>query len=255
MALIRFGTYFHECKAIIFDKDGTLLDTFAIWPRLIKRRLEFLSREISLGPEQSLRVAQAMGWATAGEKCWVMRRSPIVLGTREQTAAAVSTVLYLDLGLPWDEAMNKVLKAFSACDQELGVEWQAIPIPGVPEMLRRLAEEGCQVALATNDSLERARQLMVAAKLDPYITAYACRDEVSDGKPAPDMVELACRRLGISPHECAVVGDSILDMRMGKAAGVGLTVGVLTGAFTQEEFSGWTDVVIASAAMISPVGS
>lgn len=250
MIPLKFGSQIVYCRGIIFDKDGTLLDSFVIWPRLIQKRVEYLEQYFPLDVETKKVILKAMGLQ---ENDMVARRSPIVVGTRRQTAAAVATVLFLYLGVPWDEGLAKTLEAFSACDEKSGLEWQAVLIPGVKETLERLYIAGCKLAVATNDDLERTLALMELSGLKPYISAYACRDEVSESKPAPEMVFLASERMGLLPSECAVVGDSLLDIEMGKRAGVKIAVGVTTGACLAHEMEGQADIILPSVAAIAPL--
>lgn len=250
MIPLKFGSQVVCCRGIIFDKDGTLLDSFVIWPRLIQKRVEYIEQYFPLDAETKKIILKAMGLK---EDNTVARRSPIVVGTRRQTAAAVATVLFLRLGIPWDEGLAKTLEAFANCDENAGLEWQAVLVPGVKEALERLHASGCKLAVATNDDLERTMALMDLSGLKPYISAYACRDEVSESKPAPEMVFLASERMGLSPSECAVVGDSLLDIEMGKRAGVKVAVGVTTGACLAHEMEGYADIVLPSVAAIVPV--
>ena len=173
-------------------------------------------------------------------------RSVIVIGTREQTASAVNAVLFLHLGLPWDSGMKEVLEAFAESDRELGLATLAEPVTGALEMLRGLHMGGIKIAVATNDSFVRTKSLMELAGMDPYISAYACRDEVREGKPAPDLFKLACARLELEPNNCLIVGDSILDLQMAdQAGGARLKVGVLTGASTTADLIGCADVILS----------
>lgn len=247
---LKLGSQVVSCNGIIFDKDGTLLDSFEIWPRLIHKRLEYLERYFFLEPSTKKLILQAMGLKSDNT---VARRSPIVVGTRQQTAAAVATVLFLHQSIPWDEGLQKTLAAFAACDHEAGLDWQAVPVPGVKEALSRLHAAGLRLAVATNDDRERTEALMALSGLEPYITAYACRDEVGNSKPEPEMVYLASERMGLSPSQCAVVGDSLLDIEMGKRAGAKITVGVTSGACTASEMEGMADVILPSVAHISPL--
>jgi len=67
-------------------------------------------------------------------------------------------------------------------------------------------------------------------------------------KPAPDMVFALCRATGVAPAQCVVVGDSAADLQMGRAAGAGLVVGVLSGVSSAEVLKPYADGVIASVA-------
>jgi phosphoglycolate phosphatase len=78
------------------------------------------------------------------------------------------------------------------------------------------------------------------------VDALVCADDGIPVKPAPDMVLRLCAELGIEPSRTAVVGDSAADLRMGRAAGVGLVVGVLTGVGARSDLEPQADAVIGS---------
>jgi phosphoglycolate phosphatase len=253
MSRVRFGELVAECRAVVFDKDGTLLDSLAVFPRLILRRVDYIRRQVPLEPEVAEKVARAMGWRPDTDRPHgrVLPRSPAVLGSTEDTVAVASAVLFLERDLAWDEAVAAVRQALSQCDEEEGLEWQAVAVPGAAETLRALSQGGCRIGVATNDDAGRAELLMRYAGLAPYIRAYAGRNEVLRGKPFPDLMQLLCRRLGVTPEHCAVVGDSEMDLKMGASCGAGILVGVLTGASSRKELEGVADVVLTSVAEIS----
>ncbi len=244
MALLRCGDTVVDCSGVVFDKDGTLLDSLKIWPELIRTRVLILQKKLDLGKEVVEMAERVMG---LNEKGKVILRSVIVIGTREQTASAVNAVLYLNLGLPWDSGMEEVLNSFVEADRKLGLAAMALPVTGAIDMLASLQKAGIKIAVATNDSLTRTQSLMELAGMGPYISAYACRDEVREGKPAPDLFKLACKRLGLEAKDCLIVGDSLLDLQMAdQAGGARLKVGVLTGASTTTDLTGYADVIISS---------
>ena len=67
-------------------------------------------------------------------------------------------------------------------------------------------------------------------------------------KPAADMIVHLCEALGVEPARTAIVGDSTADLLMGRAAGAGLVVGVLTGVGRLEDLAPHADAVIDSVA-------
>jgi phosphoglycolate phosphatase-like HAD superfamily hydrolase len=63
------------------------------------------------------------------------------------------------------------------------------------------------------------------------LDAVVCADEVDTGRPAPDMIREAMARTGVTDAaRVLVAGDTVLDVRAGRAAGAGLVIAVLTGA-------------------------
>ena len=252
MVRLQCGKDVVSCRGIVFDKDGRIIDSMKIWPELIAIRVRRLQQKIGFSQEVAVLVKKVMGLDGNNE---IIGRSVIVIGTREQTASAVNGILFLYHNVAWDLGLEAILESFKEADLELGLEYQALPIPGTKEMMRDLAASGLKIAVATNDSLERTKSLMECAGLAPFISAYACRDEVTEGKPSPDLMHLACERMGLEAEQCVMVGDSILDLKMALNAGKSVeTIGVLTGASKTEDFVNYTQIVLPSVADIRPVG-
>lgn len=92
---------------------------------------------------------------------------------------------------------------------------------GVPELLEGLAGAGIPMAVVTSKRREMALRTLDRCGLLPYFEHVVCADEVERGKPHPEPVHLAMTRLGVSAGpEVLFVGDSVFDMRAGRAAGV-----------------------------------
>jgi phosphoglycolate phosphatase len=102
------------------------------------------------------------------------------------------------------------------------------------------------VAVATSDDRAPTERTLAALDLMATIDATVCADDGIPVKPAPDMVLHLCATLGVTPSRAAVLGDSPADMAMARAAGAGLTIGVLTGVGRRADLEPLADVVIAS---------
>ena len=71
----------------------------------------------------------------------------------------------------------------------------------------------------------------------------------SDGipsKPAPDMVTTICQRMNIDPSKVMVIGDTTSDLKMARASGAGLAVGVLSGVSSAKDLIPFADVILDS---------
>jgi phosphonatase-like hydrolase len=105
-------------------------------------------------------------------------------------------------------------------------------VPGTSNTFTWLRQRG--VKLALNTGFERETVLMLLSALGwgtAGIDAVVCGDEVVAGRPAPTMIFEAMRRTGIvDPAGVMVVGDTVLDLQAGSAAGAGWVVGVTSGA-------------------------
>jgi phosphoglycolate phosphatase len=115
-----------------------------------------------------------------------------------------------------------------------------VPVPGVPETIARLRGAGIRVALTTGfdrqvtDPLLAALDWQVGRDLD----AVVCAPEVAAGRPEPHMINRAMELTGVTdPGEVLAAGDTVLDVRAGRAAGASMVVAVLSGAQTEDELT------------------
>ena len=106
------------------------------------------------------------------------------------------------------------------------------PLPGARELIRALDERGLTWAIATSSRREQVAASIAALGLarEPQIVDGS---RVQHAKPAPDLLLLAARELGVAPDAVWYVGDSTWDMRAARAAGM-VAIGVLAGAAVDE---------------------
>ena len=108
-------------------------------------------------------------------------------------------------------------------------------VPGAAAVFAQLRGAGIKVALNTGFDRDTTRMLMRALLWEEkMVDAIACGDEVAQGRPAPDLIRRCMALTGIADAGAvANVGDTILDLRAGHAAGTRLNIGVLSGAHGQ----------------------
>jgi phosphoglycolate phosphatase len=123
-------------------------------------------------------------------------------------------------------------------------------VTDLPALFRGLRERGLRLGVATNDSEAALRAQIQRLRIGALIDFCCGYDSGHGAKPGPGMVEAFARALGLPAAAIAVVGDSLHDLDMARAAGAGLTIGVLTGASPREILAPHADHVIASIAEI-----
>ena len=101
-------------------------------------------------------------------------------------------------------------------------------LPGARAALSRLDRAGITWAIATSSRAEQVATSVRALGLD-HEPRLVDGSSVEHAKPAPDLLLLAARQLGVPSEECWYVGDSTWDMQAARAAGM-LPIGVLAGA-------------------------
>lgn len=108
------------------------------------------------------------------------------------------------------------------------------PFPRVRELFERVRTDGLQVALATSAKEEELARHKKSLRVEDLLEAAASADDAERSKPHPDIFQAALAGLkGVAPGEAVVVGDTPYDVQAAAKAGM-RTVGLLSGGFTEE---------------------
>ncbi|NGZ76998.1 HAD family hydrolase [Saccharibacillus alkalitolerans] len=215
--------------AILFDKDGTLLDFTAMWgfwsDRVLSRfRTLLAERRLGIAPEK---VPQIWGTEheTSGRTIGYDKRGPLAMGTMDEVRAILIWHGYR-AGLSWAEAKIAVRDCLERADEEMELVRPARLLPGVREFLERCRDLGIPTAVVTADETDSALRHLRWLGIEGYFGAVIGTDLAERGKPFPDLCLLACERLGVRPRRTVVIGDTDGDMEMARAAGAGFKIGI-----------------------------
>ena len=191
--------------AILFDLDGTLVDSVYQHVLAWREALEKLGIELSVW-----RIHRRIGMSGGLLVNALLRE----IG-RRLTKAEAPQLLRLH-----HEAYARRVS-------------QVRVLPGALDLLAYLSRAGVPWAIATSGRLESARPMLSLLRLRSDVPVIT-RDQVQRAKPDPDLFLAAAKRLGVPISESVVVGDSVWDLlaaRRAKALGVGL----LSGGYGEEE--------------------
>lgn len=103
----------------------------------------------------------------------------------------------------------------------------------VPDVIAALADRGHQLAVVTSKASPIAHQSLAFVGLDHFFPVVVGYDDTARHKPDPEPVRVALSRLGVSPDDAVFVGDSPHDILAGNAADV-MTIAALWGPFDRE---------------------
>ena len=115
---------------------------------------------------------------------------------------------------------------------------------GVRETLEKMSSKGLILAVASNKSEAHCREIIRLLAADRNFAAIIGADSVAERKPSPEPLFHLMRQFGCAVPETVMVGDSINDMKAGKAAGV-FTIGCSYGYGAREELQ-LADCVVSS---------
>ncbi|MEJ0098071.1 MAG: HAD family hydrolase [Bauldia sp.] len=220
-------------RAILFDKDGTLLDFEATWTPVLRRlALEAAGAD----PARATALLDLGGLDPATAK--FRAGSAIGAGTTRTIVALWYPCLS---GAALDERVAATDRAFLRHGGS-----HSVPIPGAAAALDALAEAGYVMGVATNDTTAAAKAALAGTGLLRHLPHVIGYDAVVHAKPAPDMVHAFAEASGIPPGEIAVVGDNRHDLEMARSAGAGLVVGVTSGNSAATDLAPLADVILPS---------
>ncbi|MFW9835575.1 MAG: HAD family hydrolase [Candidatus Thorarchaeota archaeon] len=233
-----------NCRLVLFDLDGTLVDKEYRNTALAKTRYNAITRLV--GAKAAQRWAQYSGVDLDTFK--VDENGPLSKAPRKEDVIVATTAIWLN-GLNWFEAKELAIRAYAAADVEQNRSFKSRLIHRAQEALREMRRAGLLLGIATNGSGKMAREIMALNGVEELFDVFTGADEVAEGKPEPDMILEACRRAGVDPGEAVYVGDELVDAIAGKAAGVAGVIIVKRGS----DISAYTRYVLDSVVYLKAV--
>ena len=225
---------------VIFDKDGTLIDFHAMWgtwARELGTRLEASVRR-PVAPD----VFAAIGFDPSRDR--FAARGPLAIGTMADIESTIATVLRR-----WCPSVAAARRAVEEAWFVPDPLVLAVPLTDLPVLFGRVREGGRRIAVVTTDDRAPTDATLRHLGVRTFVEAMVCGDDGFTTKPAPDAIFAVCQALRTTPDRVAVIGDSPADMAMGRAAGVGLVIGVRTGIGLDADLVD-ADVIVDSVAAL-----
>lgn len=248
MAKLNAGNKTIECRLVIFDKNGTLVDQYSLLLELARARKNSVHKYVG---EKATDLWEKIVGVDV-ENGHIDQSGPLATVPRREEISIAAAAFYLS-GSPWSEAKQTAAKAYDEADHMMMSPYDSVLLEGIKEALKQLKQHGLKLAIASTDTHKRTEESFKVLKIVNLFDAIIGSDDITEGKPSPDMVFEILRKTESKADEAVMVGDSMSDMQMGKNAKVKACIGVLTGFTPREKLEQLADIVVASAAELSAV--
>lgn len=183
-------TFIGRPEAVVFDLDGTLVDTADEFVVVLQQMLADYDRP-------TLDAAQI----------------------RKSVSNGSGALITLGFGITPNQGDYEALRLAFLDRYEQVLGSSAKPYPGMVRLVAALAEEGIAWGVATNKFRRYAAPLMAAMNFEPPAESLVTPCDVTHAKPHPEPILLSCSNLGAAPARTLYIGDHQRDIDAGKAAG------------------------------------
>ena len=177
-------------KAVIFDLDGTLMDSMWMWRDI---DIEYLGRCGYTPPEGLEQVIEGMGFTETAQ----------YFKERFQLPDSIGKIKEDWLKMAWDKYAHEVK-----------------PKPGAVDFLRAIRKKGLRVGIASSNSRDLILACLEGNQIADCFDCIVTSCDVAKGKPAPDVYLKAAELLGAEPETCLVFEDVPMGILSGKNAGM-----------------------------------
>lgn len=178
-------------EAIIFDLDGSLVDSMWIWPEVDE---EYFVKYGLTKPEGFYEEMEGKSYTEVAQ-------------------------LYLDTFPKLPCTIDEIKQEWN--DMTYEKYCTEVPFkPGAREMIETLYAQGVRFGIASSNSIDLVKAVIRALGVEHYFDSIHTSCEVRTGKPAPDVYLLAARDLQIAPEHCLVFEDVPMGILAGKNAGM-----------------------------------
>lgn len=177
-------------KAVIFDLDGTLVDSMWMWKAI---DIEYLGKFGIPLPPTLQKDIEGMSFS--------------------------ETAVYFKETFQIPDSLDKIKADWNQMAYDKYTK--EVPLKnGVGEFLERCKENGIKLGIATSNSRELVDATLEALKIREYFDCVMTACEVTKGKPAPDIYLAVAENIGVNPKDCLVFEDIEMGILAGKSAGM-----------------------------------
>lgn len=181
---------YKDIKAVIFDVDGTLIDSMWIWKQV---DIEFLGKRGIPLPERLQMEIEGMSYS--------------------------ETAIYFKERFNLPESLEEIKEEWRLMAEDY-YKWHIQLKSGAKDFLKLLYDKGLTLGIATSNSRELVDCMLANHGIRKYFSNIRTSCEVEKGKPYPDVYLKVAEDMGIDPCRCLVFEDTLSGVMAAKSAGM-----------------------------------
>lgn len=232
-------------KAIIFDKDGTLLKLDSVWYKIVHHVLDDLFNTYQIDNNKRNEFLRVIGMKEAD----IESTSLLACQTNYHIAEAWYSLLENEHfhKTEFIEDVCRLFKQYSTSDDLVFSE-----VEGTKETLKKLKSDGYIIGVVTSDDVDAAIHSLKMTGLADYVDYLGAVNGINRPKPESDFYHIFKEKFALNDEEVLMVGDTQTDVRFARNCNIKVA-GVLSGASCKEDFYGKVDFIIDSVKNIPEI--
>lgn len=240
------GWALNEVSAILFDKDGTFVDSHQYWGRIIHQRSLAICEAFHLDVLYVERLEIVMGFSRALGR--LLPAGPIALVSRDEV---IEFVVQFLLSQNKIVSISQISEIFERVHHEMEkIEDHIQLIPEALPLFKSLKERGIKLAVVTTDAIKNTRVTLDKLGLQSYFSVIVGRESCKEPKASGVPAIIALSELGASAEKSICIGDAPMDMLMASNSGCKASIGVATGQVVESDLLKVTPYVVRSLSQL-----
>lgn len=242
VSISAYGWRLDGISAVLFDKDGTFVDSHQYWGKIIFYRSKAICDAFQMNASYIEKLEIVMGFSRA-QGC-LLSSGPIALVSRDEVIEIV--IQYLNsqnvktTKSQISEIFDRVHHEMEKYDDHIRIISTALPL------FKALKERGIQLAVVTTDAIKNTEMTVNKLGLQSYFSAIVGRESCKEPKASGVPATIALSKLGVLAQESVCIGDAPMDMQMAVNSGCRASIGVATGQISQSDLLKVTPYVVSA---------
>ena len=229
-------------SAVLFDKDGTFVDSHQYWGKIIFHRSQAICEEFQMESLYVEKLEVAMGFSRALDR--LLPNGPIALVSRDEVIEVVTQYLKsqnIKVGNSHiSEIFDRVHHEMEKFDDHIQIISTALPL------FKILKERGIKLAVVTTDAIKNTEMTLEKLSLQSYFSVIVGRESCKEPKASGVPAIVALSKLGVAAQSTVCIGDAPMDMQMALNSGCKASIGVATGQVSESDLLKATPYVVST---------